>query len=370
VQRVLDELVERDIERGLQVAAYHGGELIVDAWSGLADAETSRRVDGDTLFFAWSVSKGVAITLVHMLAERGKLEYDVPIAEYWPGFGKHGKDRITLRQILTHTAGIPHLPDGLTWAQFCDWEYMCRAMEDAEPLWAPGTAMSYHAWTMGWLLGHVAECVDDRPFPTQVYQDVCRPLGISTLYFGIPDAVAGLVAREEDGPGYPALAEEGTLSSRTTPPPFVPSAALTNRDDVQRSCQPAGAGVMNARAVARIYASLAGALPDVQLLPPERVRIATELQTELAESASAAGEPIALGYWRGEPGGTPNPPSTAFGHGGAGGSMALGDPARRLSFALLKNRMVDRSPGQNAVELVWGELMAALEDRTSTPQRE
>jgi CubicO group peptidase (beta-lactamase class C family) len=140
----------------------------------------------------------------------------------------------------------------------------------------------------------------------------------------------------------------------------VPSAALTNRDDVQRSCQPAGAGVMNARAVARMYASLAGALPDVRLLSPERVRLATELQTEIIKRANAVDASIALGYWRGEPGGTPDAPSAAFGHGGAGGSLGIGDPARRLSFALLKNRMVDQAPGQNAYDLVWRELVDAL----------
>lgn len=105
VQAVLDELVERDQERGLQVAAYLDGELVVDAWSGIADPATGREVDGDTLFTVFSTTKGFTATVIHLLAERGLLDYDTPIARYWPEFAAHGKAGITVRHALTHTAG-------------------------------------------------------------------------------------------------------------------------------------------------------------------------------------------------------------------------------------------------------------------------
>src|SRR5436309_12502211 len=94
VQLLIDDLVERDIERGLQVAAYHDGELVVHAWAGVADARDGRKVDGDTLFGIFSCGKGVVATVIHLLAERGKLAYDEPIATYWPEFAQNGTAKV------------------------------------------------------------------------------------------------------------------------------------------------------------------------------------------------------------------------------------------------------------------------------------
>ncbi|HVA88709.1 MAG TPA: serine hydrolase domain-containing protein, partial [Chloroflexota bacterium] len=107
VQALLEELVDSGAERGLQVAIYHGEQLVVDAWAGVADPATGRPVDGDTLFTVFSTTKGIVATLIHILVERGLLDYDAPIARYWPEFGAHGKEGITVRHALTHTAGIP-----------------------------------------------------------------------------------------------------------------------------------------------------------------------------------------------------------------------------------------------------------------------
>src|SRR5690242_13306618 len=113
VQAVLDRLVAEDQERGLQVAAYLDGKLIVDAWAGIADPTTGQLVDGDTLFVVFSTTKGITATVIHLLAERGLLDYDRPVAHYWPEFAANGKGHITVRHALTHSAGIPQLPDGL-----------------------------------------------------------------------------------------------------------------------------------------------------------------------------------------------------------------------------------------------------------------
>ena len=111
-QAILDDLVGRDVERGLQVAAYYRGELVVDAWAGVADSATGRPVDGDTLFTVFSCGKGITATVVHLLAERGKLDYDDPVARHWPAFAVHGKANVTIRQVMSHTAGVPQMPDG------------------------------------------------------------------------------------------------------------------------------------------------------------------------------------------------------------------------------------------------------------------
>src|ERR687897_1680749 len=152
VQQAIDRLVESGAERGLQVAAYRNGELVVDAVAGDADPETGRPVTSDTLFFSYSIGKGVASTVVHVLAERGILDYDTRIVELWPEFGAHGKESATVRHALTHTVGVPGILDGTTPEDLCDWDKMCAVIADAEPWWEPGPRVAYHAYPFGYII--------------------------------------------------------------------------------------------------------------------------------------------------------------------------------------------------------------------------
>jgi CubicO group peptidase (beta-lactamase class C family) len=262
VQALLDELVGTGAERGLQVAAYLDGRMVVDAWAGVADPATGRAVDGDTLFTFFSCGKGVTATVVHLLAERGLLDYDDPIAKHWPAFAANGKERITIRHTLAHTAGLPNAPEGIP---ITDWDALCRAIADMTPLWEPGTQTASHSYTFGWLLGEVACRADGRPIERIVAEEICAPLGIDALFFGIPDSVEAHVAPLEHDPtqtANPAIAADLRELAETF-----------NRADIRRAVIPAAGGIANARALARHYASLVGAGVDgVRLLPPERVR--------------------------------------------------------------------------------------------------
>jgi CubicO group peptidase (beta-lactamase class C family) len=131
VQTLLDALVRTNRERGLQVAVYLDGDLVVDAWAGLADPATGQPVDGETLFTAFSATKGITATVIHLLAERGQLAYDDPVTTYWPEFAAHGKARITVRHVLTHTAGVPQMPRAIP---VSDWAGQCRATAALVPL--------------------------------------------------------------------------------------------------------------------------------------------------------------------------------------------------------------------------------------------
>ena len=162
VQKLIDGIVARGGEQGLQVAAYYKGQLIVDAWSGLANPAKGSKVDGDTLFPVFSTTKGIGASAVHVLAERGVLDYEAPISKYWPEFAKKGKSAITLRQALDHTAGLPHMPDCKDQAELNDWKHMCELLTDLEPLWTPGTKTYYHAITYSWLIGEPAHRADGR----------------------------------------------------------------------------------------------------------------------------------------------------------------------------------------------------------------
>lgn len=362
-QAVLDELVAGDRERGLQVAAYLDGELVVDAWSGVADPATGRAVDGDTLFCVFSTTKGVAATAIHMLTERGQLDYDTPIAHYWPEFAANGKAAITLRQALCHTAGIPHLPDGVQAEDMCDWEGICRTVADLAPLWEPGTKTGYHALTYGWILGEVARRVDGRPIAQFIREEISAPLGIADLYLGIPDEVESRIAPMEVDPhplDLPPI-PPGALINRAIPLSIQPLADFANRADVRRASIPAGGGVMNARAIARHYAALTGDDRDgVQLLSPERLRLATTLQTEETDLALGVPARKALGYWLGAPLSPQGGRMTAFGHGGAGGSAGFADPAYRFALGFAKNRMVTSMPGESTANRIAATVRAAL----------
>jgi len=345
VQALLDEMIETGPEIGLQVAAYHRGKLVVDAWAGVADPSNGRPVDGDTVFVTFSVSKGVTATIAHLLAERGQLDYDAPIADVWPAFAAHGKERITARHALTHMAGLAHLPIDLRPEDVIDWDRMCAILEDSTPAWEPGTKTGYHALTFGWLVGELVRRIDGRPIERILAEDVCASLGIDALWFGMPESAAPRLARLEFEPGPPAdplppAADDYAVLA--VPPALTPLGELANRLEFPRAVVPAAGGVANARSLARMYASLVGdGVDGRRLLSRERVAIATTLQTDAEDVVVKAAWPKAMGYFLGyEPAVQTCVCSGAFGHTGAGGFTAYADPEHDLAFAVCKTHML------------------------------
>lgn len=363
VQALLEELVERGAERGVQVAAYQEGTLVVDACAGMADPATARPVGRDTLFNGFSITKGITATVIHLLAERGALEYDAPVARYWPEYGTRGKGAITVGHVLTHTAGVPQLPAGVGPADLCDWEAMCHALAEETPIWEPGTATGYHLAPYGFILGEVARRVDGRPLDVIVREDLCTPLGLADLHLRLPADLDARVATLESDPtsATPPLPPPDALIWRVLPPALQPLERTYSRPDVRRALLPNGGAIMSARALAHFYAGVIGAAPDgARLLPPERVRVATALRIDAVDRV--IGVPIrrALGYHLGGPGFPMGESPTAFGHVGYGGSIGFADPAYRFAFGLVKNRVTMNAPGQGTAERVARTVRAAL----------
>lgn len=367
VQALLDRLTASGDELGLQVAAYHEGRLVIDAWSGVADRESGRPVEGGTLFTSFSVTKGVVATAIHILAERGVLDYDTPVAAYWPEFGQNGKQAATLRHVLTHTEGVPQMPDPVTPEMLGDWELMCRLIAAQAPLWEPGTKTGYHAYTFGWILGEIVRRADGRRIEQVIVDEITGPLGIDDWYLGMPDvpAIEPRMATLVTAPppaGAPALPPDALLF-RAMPLSVFPAAHVYNRRDVRRAVIPAGGGIMSARGIARHYAALAegGTLDGVRVLSPERLQIATQLQTDAVDQV--LGTPIrkALGWFLGAPLSPMSERSTAFGHPGAGGSTAFADPEYRFAAGITKNLLKNHAdPTQATALLIGNEVRAAL----------
>jgi CubicO group peptidase (beta-lactamase class C family) len=350
VQRTIDGLVLSGQEIGVQVAAYLDGKLIVNAVSGLAAEPSGNPVMPDTPFFSYSTGTGLASTAVHVLAEQGKINYDLRIADVWPEYGRHGKKDTTLRHVLTQSAGVPHLPSYTTPEDFLDWDRMCRTIAGSTPLWEPGTRHGFHAWTYGWLVGETVRRATGRLLSWVLAEEIARPLDADReLFFGVPEQRMRHLARLKDRNWSDAME---TISrhlenfDKVAPPGVRPSATLANRRDILRADIPA-VGTVSARGIARMYAALMGEVDGVRLISPERLREVTTVLTDGPDWAFNGDAPKTLGY-AAEVGGT------RFGWGGMGGSLAGFYPAYNLAVACTKNYLSadDGDPMGSLAELI------------------
>jgi CubicO group peptidase (beta-lactamase class C family) len=344
LRRALQSALERG-ERGVQVAAYLGDELIIDDWIGQSDSRGTA-VIGSTLFPIFSVTKGLAVTAIHLQAERGLLDYECPAAVYWPEFKANGKQDITVRQLLTHQSGVPQMPAGVTPDRVADWDWCVENIAALEPILPVGSS-GYASLSYGWLLGELVRRTDPahRGFAQFTREDILEPLGVDDFYVGMNGRQHDRVAE---------LTTTGTL--RTDPPPLraqaMPAAVepgvLWNNPVLYDAVIPGAGGIANARSVAQLFAMLAGkgAVGGRRLLSEERVLSFTEPRPHSDQLDPVLGQVPWIGvggYWLG---GTTPPAEPVIGAGrhtlasnGAGGSIAWADLDTGLAVAICHNRM-------------------------------
>jgi CubicO group peptidase (beta-lactamase class C family) len=365
VQATLEQLVADGREIGVQVCAYLGEEKVVDCWAGLADPANGRAVDGDTLFNVFSVSKAVTATAVHIQAERGLIDYDAPIARYWPEFAQAGKAGVTVRHVLSHTSGVLRMPPEVTPELMTDWDWMTRRIAETPGVYPPGEGSTYQSMTFGWLLGETVRRTDPgrRPFGQFVKDEIADPLGCADLWLGIPDEAEARVARL-DASAVPVL-PGGNLAREATPLQVDLMPDPFERPYVRRACIPAVGGLFSARSEARVFAMLAngGALDGVRLLSEERVRSFTTPRAH-ADGPDAVffGMVIPLG-WAGYWLGADTPPAAAprnrraLCHPGMGGSIGWADLDRKLAVAFCHNRMFDAQDVREDSRTIVGDVI-------------
>jgi CubicO group peptidase (beta-lactamase class C family) len=349
VKAALERAIADKGEIGIQVAAYLGEDLVIDCWAGLADRESGRAVDADTLFNVFSVSKAVVATAVHVQAEKGLLDYDRPIADYWPEFAQNGKGEITVRDALNHHTGTPQMPPGTTPETICDWDFIVQGIAALAPI-LPRDKPAYQAMSFGWVLGEVVRRTDPahRDFAQFIEDEICRPYGITDLWMGVPREVQDRVAVLVDEGSSAAFPDE-SLFAQALPNAVRLIPAVFERPDVRQANVAAVGGVFNARSEARFWAILAnrGTLGGRRLLSPERVDAAC-----LPRANSDAPDPVYFnapmtlsqgGYWMH----SAAPALTCPAKGarticvpGAGGSLGWADPDTGLAVAFCHNRMM------------------------------
>ncbi len=329
------------------MAVIRDGEVLFEMAAGIADTQASRPVDRDTLFPVFSATKGIVATAVHLQAERGHLDYDRAIADYWPEFAAGGKSAATVRHALVHQAGIPQMPPGTTVEEMCDWEHMTAAVAALPALWEPGTRMGYHAYTYGWILGELVRRTDPhgRSIGRFVKEEVAEPVGATDLWIGIPDSVEPRIALLEEGRA-PVELPKDSLLLRAIPVNLGTTQAVFGRPDVRRSEHPGAGAIASALSLARMYGMLAagGVCGGRRLLAHDRVLAASAVSCHDLDLVTGRPALRGLGYWIG---GGDNPSSapfgmecTSFGHVGAGGSIGWADRRRGVGVALLKNLML------------------------------
>lgn len=337
-------------EVGAAVAVFVDGELVVDLWGGSADAAGRRPWRRDTLASVFSGTKGLTSTCVHLLADRGELDLDAPVARYWPDFAQAGKQDITLAMVLGHRSGVIGPRTRLHWSEALHWDDVCARLAAAEPWWSPGTAQGYHMVTFGFILGEVVRRATGRTLGQYLRSEIAEPLGID-VHIGLPSAEHGRCADMVDkphirdvlaagaAPGDPSSLAEHPMAGLSVAMGFVPDDELgSNALTLWRRAEfPATNAHVSAIGMATFY----NALAQEKLLSREhmeRVRISQGgFDTDVVLGARVADHGWGLGYMLNQRGiAGPNP--RAFGHGGSGGSFAFVDLEHGIGYAYVMNR--------------------------------
>jgi CubicO group peptidase (beta-lactamase class C family) len=357
VDATIARLIDEGKEIGVQVCAYLDGKQVVDSWGGLANVETGQKVTGDTLFHVYSVTKAVVATALNMQVDRGIVDYDAPVVEYWPEYGKNGKEKTTVRDILTHRAGIPQMPEGVTPEKMCDWDWMIAQIENLTPIAPPGEKALYLSMTFGWLVGELVRRTDPkkRGIGQFVREEIALPLGAPDLWIGLPDSELPRLAKLVNAQ-QPIPAEYlPPLYTASMPPQVDLIPEVFELPQVRRSAIAGVGGIFSARSCARFWAMLAqgGELDGVRLLSEGLVRTFNTPRPNADEPDPVMfGIPVPLGiagYWLGGSEAVVSPAKyrRAICHPGAGNSFGFADPETGLAIAITHNRMQMVSDEEN-----------------------
>jgi CubicO group peptidase (beta-lactamase class C family) len=332
-------------EVGAAVCVLLDGRAVVDLCGGWADAARTVPWRPDTLVDVFSVTKGLTTTCVLQLVDRGLADLDAPIARAWPAFAQAGKEAITLRQVLSHRAGLPAIAEPLPDAAMLDWAAMTAALERQAPWWPPGSAHGYHVNTFGFLVGEVLRRATGTTLGAWLRAHVAGPLG-ADVHVGLPPAEHARVAEflwpahAVPPPRASVPAEQLLRWCAYWNPRGLSGAEWVNTPAWRAAELPSANGHASARGVARVYAALAAGGGD--LVSADVLREATREQSSGTDLVLERPSRFGVGFQLTQPERPLGPHAGAFGHFGTGGSVGFCDPEAGLAFAYVMNDMGPR----------------------------
>jgi CubicO group peptidase (beta-lactamase class C family) len=360
-------------EVGAALCVHLGGRKVVDLCGGFFDREGGRPYGPDALQLVFSSTKGATAACANLLAQRGLLDLDAPVARYWPEFAQAAKEALPVRFLLSHQAGLPAIDRSLTPEEVQTWDPVIDALAAQAPFWEPGTAHGYHALTYGYLVGEVVRRVSGRSIGAFFADEVAGPLGLE-FFVGLPEdlehrvspiVAAPVAGAAQENPGYRStlLARALNMGGAFRDPAWM------NRPAWHAAEVPGGNGITNATSLSRLYAGLVGTVeggpPEPLFTREQAERARTPLTFGADQVFASVGLPleqkIGLGFWRASPaavfGG-----AGSFGHAGAGGSYGFADPEAELAVGYVMNKMSDAvlvdPRARGIIEAVYGAIGA------------
>ena len=348
VRDAVATLIDSGQDIGCSACVAVEGEIVADVWGGWADEEKTRPWGRDTIVNVWSTTKTMTALAALVLADRGELDVDAPVATYWPEFAQNGKDGVLVRHLMSHTAGLPGFDPALSNEELFDWDTTCTNLAAQAPWWEPGTASGYHAITQGQLVGEVVRRISGVSLGTFFAKEIAGPLdadfhiGTDPVHF---DRISNVIAP----PGYSvndSMDASDPLHRRmaTSTPDVTAQTAWT--EAFRRAELPAANGHGNARSVARVQAAVSngGVSGGVRILSKSPEDVIFREQCNGTDLFFRMPLRHGIGY------GLPNEmipfpsPRTCF-WGGWGGSLVINDFENKMTVAYVMNKMGEGTTG-------------------------
>ena len=368
-------------ESGASVCLSVNGETLVDLWGGVTDPTTKQAWTEDTVSIVFSCTKAAVAICAHILIDRGKLNPNALVTDYWPEFGKHGKDKTTVQMMLNHESALPALRDPVKPGGFLDWEYMIQRMEDEVPFWEPGTRNGYHMINFGWTVGELVRRVSGTSLGACFRDEVAGPTG-ADFWIGVPEGFDRPVASVLPYAPQPDDEVSDFAMALMSDPSSIQHLSFLNNGgwnfndpEAQKAEIGGGGGIANARGQVAMYTPLA--VNDGSLVSKDRVQTMSMVSTATRLDATLlVPTRFASGFMKSMDNRGLMPEQNrqsaiigdkAFGHVGAGGSIGFADPECGLAFSYtmtqMGNGLLLNERGQSLIDAAY----TALGYRTNAP---
>jgi CubicO group peptidase (beta-lactamase class C family) len=341
VRTTLAGQLDRGEDLGASVAVFVHGEPVVDIWGGWSDEEKTRPWERDTITNVWSTTKTMTFLCALMLHDRGELDFNAPVAKYWPEFAQAGKEKVLVRHVMGHTAGLSGWEEPLAAEQLADWDLCTQRLAAQAPWWEPGTGSGYHAVTQGYLIGEIVRRITGDTIGAWFAREVAKPLE-ADFFIGLPASEDHRVSNVVPPPPIDFEGLEGQISElmvRTFMNPPL-DASMAHHEWWRRAEIPAANGQGNARSVATVQSVIAGRgqARGVRLLSAEATDAIFEVQADGIDKVLGVPERIGMGYGLSNPPDVPGGPRMCY-WGGYGGSVIIMDQDSEVTLCYVMNRM-------------------------------